>query len=241
MSQCPSKRAKYDKYFVEWMKRVGKHVHNGRALLDWYVQSVSEWPVIVRELSHTRQPWWPFLRGRMPLSSMRACKDRYLDLMVFVCGNAPAEPWVGALFDIEEQQFNHRADSGPAIACQECQVKALIIEGLKTQLRECAKEPAEDADNARLVIMRDHWDRNFIVDCTNTIARNILRKEFEEVLQERISRDEVLIRSGTLWSRFCKEVIRDRDVAHRPFRCRHREEPLPAGEIRPILGSTAAT
>ena len=223
------------------MKRVGKHVHKGRTLLDWYVQEESEWATVVGDLCRARQPWWPFLRGRMSLSAMRMCKDRYLDLMVFVCGNAPAAPWLESLFSIEEQQFNHRASSGPAIACQECVAKELIIEGLQTQLRERGTEPVEDVESARLAIMRDHWARHFIVDCTNTIARNVLRMEFEDVLQRRIGPDELLIRSGTLWHRFCKEVIRDRDVAHRPFRCRHREEPLAAGEIRPIPRPSALT
>ena len=224
-----------DDKFCKWLGLVGNKQVSGHKILHVYVQSKAgpEWDRCVADVCKERHDWWPLLRGRLSASQILECKARYLDQFVFICKDAAALPFVDALLRMEDAQISHRlADyTHSRVACTQCEEKALIIDGLRKQLKLANATPVETARAARLAVLEQEFARSYIFDCSSSTARNALRLHMEQHLQKLHGVDERLPAHGPLWKMFCDSVIRTTDRCYRPFRIRKRARPLSCDEI----------
>ena len=218
-----------DKKFLEWIKTVGRRKlsPDGPCILKLYVDGCKsgEWVNTVDAVCRERHQWWPFIRGALSGKEISTCVARYIDRFVFIVQNAPSEPYITSLLDMERAQTAFRMGSASTVpTCPNCVSRDRIIAGLRRQVESLTQDarPVADEESAKFEFMRSYF-RSTYVRGDGTTSRMALRADMEEAIRQEYSPDDVLTCRSTLWNRFVTEVVRDARNDYRPFRVRKKK------------------
>ena len=215
----------HDELFVRWLQRVGDYKYSGVTVLAHYMRRLQSpgWEEMIGHLRNNKADWWVFVRHKLGKEHVRAARDRYVDRFIFICKEEPSSPYIDALLEVDERQYQMRiGGTAETIICPGCKKREVLVLSLTERLRRLDEDVTIDA---RLELLRAEFKRLYVLDESHCTPSRIVREDMEMYLQKELKDEDALLASSELWMLFLREVVANAQSGGR-INCRKRQTTL---------------